>query len=152
MGWMLTAVRKPGSVPEGKGHMRERVSAPRPASRFAQARPSTFSPAVQAGLRSPSRPLEPPVRAAMEARFAHDFSRVRLHDGPEAAESARAAGAFAYTVGTDVVFARGQLAPHTDWGRRLLAHELTHVVQQSESRASGVQLRGPFSFDDPLEE
>ena len=61
----------------------------------------------------------------------HDFSRVRVHAGPLAAESARALGARAYTVGNDIVFAPGQYAPRSEQGRRLLAHELTHTLQQS---------------------
>ena len=61
----------------------------------------------------------------------HDFSRVRVHAGPVAAESARALGARAYTVGHDIVFAAGQYSPRSENGRRLLAHELTHTLQQS---------------------
>ncbi len=66
----------------------------------------------------------------MEPRFGHDFSQVRIHTDERAAETARAVNALAYTVGRDVVFGAGQYAPQTDEGRRLLAHELTHVVQQ----------------------
>lgn len=67
----------------------------------------------------------------MEPRFGHDFSRVRLHQGPRAAESAHALRAAAYTVGSDIVFGRGRFDPHSNTGKRLLAHELTHVLQQS---------------------
>ncbi len=70
------------------------------------------------------------ARAFFEPRFGYDFSRVRLHTDPDAAESAQAVNALAYTVGRDVVFGAGQYAPHTSRGRHLLAHELTHVVQQ----------------------
>jgi hypothetical protein len=66
----------------------------------------------------------------MEPRFGHDFSQVRMHTDARAADSSRAVGAHAYTVGRDVVFGAGQYAPRTMTGRRLLAHELTHVVQQ----------------------
>jgi hypothetical protein len=66
----------------------------------------------------------------MEARFGHDFSQVRVHTDEPAADSARAVNALAYTVGRDVVFDRGCYAPRTAEGQRLLAHELTHVVQQ----------------------
>ena len=66
----------------------------------------------------------------MEHRFQYDFSRVRVHTDPRAAESARAVGARAYTVGTNVVFGTGAYAPHTTDGQSVLAHELTHVVQQ----------------------
>jgi hypothetical protein len=74
----------------------------------------------------------------MEERFGHDFSRVRVHTDAEAAESAQILNARAYTVGRDVVFAAGEYAPHDDLGRRLLAHELTHVVQQSSGAGTGV--------------
>jgi hypothetical protein len=67
----------------------------------------------------------------MEPRFGFDFSGVRIHDGPQAAESARAVNALAYTHGRNIVFNAGQYAPVSDRGRHLLAHELAHVVQQS---------------------
>jgi hypothetical protein len=81
-------------------------------------------------LRSPGRPLEPGVRKEMEGRLAHDFSRVRIHTDGRAAESARSVGAVAYAVGRDVVFDEGRYAPSTPEGRRVLTHELAHVVQQ----------------------
>jgi hypothetical protein len=93
---------------------------------------ATAPPVVHEVLRSPGQPLEPRVRAEMEPRFGHDFSRVRVHADERAAESARSVAALAYTVGRDVVFDTGRYAPHTLEGRRLLAHELTHVVQQRE--------------------
>jgi hypothetical protein len=68
----------------------------------------------------------------MEPRFGHEFSAVRVHADAQAAESARAVKAHAYTVGREVVFADGQYAPHTETGRRLLAHELVHVAQQAK--------------------
>ena len=63
----------------------------------------------------------------------YDFSRVRVHTGPRAAESAQAVNALAYTVGRDLVFGEGHFAPETEEGRKLLAHELTHVVQQTNN-------------------
>jgi proteasome lid subunit RPN8/RPN11 len=80
--------------------------------------------------REASRPLDASTRTLMEARFGHDFGRVRVHTGPEAATSARSLGATAYTVGRDVLFGAGRYAPHTDPGRSLVAHELAHVIQQ----------------------
>jgi hypothetical protein len=71
----------------------------------------------------------------METRFGHDFGRVRVHADARAAESARAVGALAYTVGPQVVFAAGQYRPESSAGRRLLAHELAHVVQQGDDNA-----------------
>jgi hypothetical protein len=82
-------------------------------------------------LRSPAQPLDSAARAAMEPLFHRDFSDVRVHSGPQAAASAHAVGALAYTVGRDVVFGAGLYAPGSTAGRRLLAHELTHVAQQA---------------------
>ena len=66
----------------------------------------------------------------MEPRFGHDFSQIRIHADAPTAESAQVVNALAYTGGRDVVFGTGQYAPGTGEGRRLIAHELTHVVQQ----------------------
>lgn len=82
-------------------------------------------------LRAPGRPLDAESRAFMEPRFGHDFSNVRIHTDTRAAQSARAVHALAYTVGRNVVFGSGQYRPETMAGRELLAHELTHVAQQS---------------------
>jgi hypothetical protein len=82
---------------------------------------------------SPGRPLDAPVRKDMEARFGHDFSGVRVHDDGDAAQSASDVGARAYTIGNNIAFGRGQFTPAAAEGRSLLAHELTHVVQQSSS-------------------
>jgi hypothetical protein len=84
-------------------------------------------------LRAPGRSLDASTRAWMEPRFGHDFSNVRVHTGSAAAQSARDVNALAYTVGSDLVFAHGQYSPETDQGRRLLAHELTHVIQQTSA-------------------
>jgi len=82
-------------------------------------------------LRSPGQPLDTGTRAFIEPRLGHDFSRVRIHADAKAGESARAVNALAYTVGRDMVFGIGQYAPGTLAGRRLLGHELMHVVQQN---------------------
>lgn len=88
-------------------------------------------PIVHDVLRSPGQPLDSETRAYMEPRFGQDFSGVRVHADAKAAESARAVNAYAYTVGREVVFGPHQYAPQSSEGRRLVAHELTHVVQQS---------------------
>jgi hypothetical protein len=88
-------------------------------------------PMVHQALRSSGAPLDPATRAFMEPRFGHDFSRVRVHSGAAAEQSSREVNAQAYTVGRDIVFGAGAFAPGTHEGRRLMAHELTHVVQQS---------------------
>jgi hypothetical protein len=87
-------------------------------------------PIVDAALRRSGQPLHSDVREFMETRFGADFSGVRVHVDSLAAHSARAVHADAYTVGRDVVFAPGKYAPDSAAGRHLLAHELTHVVQQ----------------------
>jgi hypothetical protein len=84
-------------------------------------------------LRSSGQPLDEAARAYFEPRFGQDFSRVRVHEDARAAESARAVDALAYTVGQNVVFGAGSYAPGTDSGRRLLAHELAHTLQQQPS-------------------
>ncbi|MGB9180630.1 MAG: DUF4157 domain-containing protein [Pyrinomonadaceae bacterium] len=87
-------------------------------------------------LRSPGQALDLSTRSFFEPRFGHDFSRVRIHDDTRAAESARAVNAMAYTVGPNLVFGAGYYAPRTNSGRRLIAHELTHFIQQSGESSS----------------
>ncbi|MFC5175314.1 eCIS core domain-containing protein [Nocardioides taihuensis] len=82
-------------------------------------------------VRGGGRPLEQEVRTFMEQRFGHDFGSVRVHTDVRAAEAAQAVHAHAFTLGKDIAFAAGQWRPSTHEGRRLLAHELTHVVQQT---------------------
>jgi hypothetical protein len=81
-------------------------------------------------LRSPGRPLGDATRFFMEQRFRRDFSRVRVHTDARAAESALAVSAHAYTVGDHIAFGAERYAPWTPTGTRLLAHELTHTLQQ----------------------
>jgi hypothetical protein len=88
-------------------------------------------PLVHQQLRSSGEPLQTDARALMESRFGHDFSQVRVYTDSEAAKSARSVNALAFTVGSKVVFGAGQFKPGTSEGQRLLAHELTHVVQQT---------------------
>jgi len=94
---------------------------------------STAPASVDRVLASGGRPLDPALQRDMGQRFGRDFSRVRVHSGAAAEQSAREVGAKAYTVGYNIVFDRGRFAPGTHEGRRLLAHELTHVVQQTGS-------------------
>lgn len=89
-------------------------------------------PIVHDVLRSSGQLLDQPTRSLMELRFGHNFSHVRVHTGAKAVESARSVNALAYTVGHDIVFNAGQYSPGTAAGQRVLAHELTHVVQQSD--------------------
>lgn len=93
--------------------------------------------AVTAELRAPGRPLDARVRSAFQRRTGWDLSQVRIHTGAQAGASARAIGARAYTSGWHVVFADEAYTPETRSGRALLAHELTHVVQQTRGSAGG---------------
>ncbi len=88
-------------------------------------------PAVHNALHGSGRQMDASTRGFMESRFGYDFSRVRIFNDDAAAGSARAVSANAYTVGDKIVFDRGKYAPASHSGRRLLAHELSHVVQQS---------------------
>ncbi len=96
--------------------------------------PESVPPIVHDVLRTPGQPLEPSTRAYMEQRFGHDFSKVRIHADAKAAASARAVNAHAYAVGEHIAFGAGRYAPGDLAGRKLLAHELTHTVQQGSSR------------------
>lgn len=93
---------------------------------------------VHGVLRSPGQSLDAQTRNHMEPRFGHDFSDVRVHTDSQATKSAQAVNALAYTVGRDLVFGAGQYAPGTSKGLQLLAHELTHVVQQVPFVRTGV--------------
>jgi len=96
---------------------------------------------VERVLSDPGRPLEPEVRADMEQRFGYDFSKVRIHTGPLAERSASDLKARAYVAGESIVLGSGQYTPRTSEGRRLLAHELTHVEQQRTSKSAGAAIR-----------
>jgi hypothetical protein len=85
---------------------------------------------VERVLAGPGSPLNPALRHDMEQRFGHDFSHVRIFAGAAAERSAAEVNAQAYTVGDRIVFGAGRFAPGSCEGQRLIAHELTHVVQQ----------------------
>lgn len=112
--------------------------------RQAAAKPDlpTVPSIVHEVLSSPGRPLDSTARAYMEPRFGHEFGHVRIHTDQRAAESAQAIQANAYTVGHDIVFGSDRYQPTTNEGKRLLAHELTHVVQQGShaAQSSGLTL------------
>jgi hypothetical protein len=106
------------------------------------AEPQLAPPIVQEVLNSPGQPLDRATRDFFEPRFGHDFSRVQVHADRNATESARAVSALAYTLGEHLVFGAGRYRPATEDGRRLIAHELTHVLQQAPGPVSA---RLPFS-------
>lgn len=103
---------------------------------------SRVPPFVHDVVSSPGRPLDAATRSFMEPRFGHDFSKVRIHTDAKAAESADAVNAHAYTVGRDIVFAQGRYSTGAQ-SRQLLAHELTHVVQQGSGESTAAQSIGP---------
>src|SRR5438128_1481509 len=94
-------------------------------------------------------PLERDNRSFMESRLGADFSDVRVHTDGKATESARSVQAHAYTVGNDVVFQSDKYAPETDAGKHMLAHELTHVVQQRSGPVDGTPAPGGIKISHP---
>ncbi len=123
----------------------------------ASAAPTTglAPPEVHRELVRSGEPLPEPVRTSMEARFRHDLSHVRIHADRRAGDSAAAVAANAYTVGRHIVFAAGHYAPHSAEGRQLLAHELTHVLQQVPTPADHGDVTGgrlPIADDSSAEE
>ena len=95
------------------------------------------------------QPLATEVREEMQDRLGHDFSDVRVHTDTAAHESARAVNAHAYTVGSDVVFQRDRFDPSSTAGKTMLAHELTHVVQQRSGPVDGSDAGGGIRVSDP---
>jgi len=116
------------------------------------ATPAVAPPIIHEVLRSSGAPLDAGTRAELEPRFGHSFADVRVHADDRAAGSARAVGAHAYAVGPHVVFGAGRYAPGSADGRRLLAHELAHVVQQRGAASPSLQPRLEVGrADDPAE-
>jgi hypothetical protein len=94
-------------------------------------------------------PLDQGVRSSMESAFGASFEDVRVHTDDRASKSAEAVGANAYTVGSDMVFKGGQYNPSTPTGQRTIAHELAHVVQQSQGPVDGADAPGGIRLSDP---
>jgi Domain of unknown function (DUF4157) len=94
-------------------------------------------------------PLDAGTRSTMEAAFGTSFEHVRVHTDERASKSAESVGANAYTVGSDVVFRSGQFNPSTPAGQRTIAHELTHVVQQSQGPVDGTDAPGGIRVSSP---
>ncbi|MGH3938434.1 MAG: DUF4157 domain-containing protein [Pseudonocardiaceae bacterium] len=94
-------------------------------------------------------PLDRDTRTDMESRLGHDFGDVRVHTDSRAHESATAVNAHAYTVGSNIVFQRDRYDPSSTDGRTMLAHELTHVVQQRSGPVEGTPAGGGIQVSDP---
>jgi len=97
------------------------------------------------------QPLDSATRRFFEPRFGSDFSNVRIHTGKEATDSARAIQAHAYTIGDRIVFGAGHFSPDSTAGRQLLAHELTHVLQQPRSGSRDAVVRRRYDDHDTLD-
>ena len=110
------------------------------AAPHAKASPAPQSAESRAIALGSGRALDDQTRGAMESRFGHDFGDVRVHTGADAELTANELGAEAFTAGSHIAFADGAYAPGTSSGQRLLAHELTHVVQQRTQTERGVPL------------
>lgn len=142
-----------GSCPKCSGghDARERIQA-KPANGHQHAE-ADAPPSVEKALSSRGEPLDPSVRAFFEPRLGRDFGHVRVHTDAAAAESAEDVNARAYTLGSHIVFGQREYAPGSREGLRLLAHELTHVVQQGAHAPSLVQREPPprdstnYAFD-----
>jgi hypothetical protein len=100
----------------------------------AQTKPTQSSLVKSGEMIGGGQPLPATTRAFFEPRFGYDFGDVRVHTDPRAADSARSIDALAYTTGRDIVFGDGQYAPETSAGRKLLAHELAHTLQQGADK------------------
>ncbi len=106
---------------------------------------------VSQGLSGGGQSLDSQTRSFMEPRFGHDFSQVKVHTDSQASQSAEAVAARAYTVGGDIAFRSGQYEPGTSEGKRLLAHELTHVVQQGAAgKTNDTAMRSPDPANEGL--
>jgi len=111
---------------------------------------SEIPPIVYEVLHSPGQPLDPATRASVEPRFGHDFSKVRVHTDTKSSESAQAVKARAYTVGSNIVFGEREYSTRTMAGTELLAHELTHVIQQEGLTDASLIQRLPEGQGVPL--
>jgi hypothetical protein len=122
-------------------------------SRKAQGAIGSDAPSlVHSVLRSTGQPLGASARALFEPRFGQDLGHVRVHTDREAQQSARDVSALAYTVGPHVVFDAGRYAPGTPDGQRLLAHELTHVLQEEKGDIGYLQRQASPTFSDGCED
>jgi hypothetical protein len=110
------------------------------------------SPVLDVVGRGGGEPLSGDLRGEMEGRLGADFGDVRIHRDADASESARAVGANAYTVGTDVVFRSDRWDPSSGEGKKTIAHELTHVVQQASGPVAGSPAPGGINVSSPDDE
>ncbi len=152
--WEREADRVARTVVDGGGAMPATLSAAPSVQRLSPGGPvegdrTEAPPETRRVLAAPGRPLDRTTRQAMEGGFGRDFRQVRIHTGALAADAARALHARAFTVGDHIAFGAGEYRPETRDGQRLLAHELTHTVQQSGGGAPSTVQRDPLPSPDP---
>lgn len=142
--------RRPGVMhPQAVLHLQRAAGNASVASFMVQREEEEPSPVKDVVGKGGGSSLDKDTRHFMESRLGHDFGDVRVHTDSKASESAQSVNAQAYTVGSDVVFQSGKYSPGTDEGRHMLAHELTHVVQQRSGPVSGTPAAGGINVSDP---
>src|ERR1700724_1594779 len=133
-------------TPSAVMHLQNRAGNPTVTAALEEQETSPVKDVVGSGSGSP---LDKDTRGFMESRLGADFSDVRVHTDAKASDSARSVQAYAYTVGSDVVFQSGKYEPDSDSGKRMLAHELTHVVQQRSGPVAGTPAPGGIQISNP---
>jgi len=147
VGWALASGHHESLHPSGILHLQRTAGNASVASMLGEEKER--SPVLDVVGSGGGQPLEKGIRSGMEASFGHDFSEVRVHTGARASDSAKSVQAHAYTVGSDIVFQGDRYSPGTAEGQRMLAHELTHVVQQRSGPVDGTPAGGGISVSDP---
>jgi hypothetical protein len=144
----LMAGRTDALTPASVMHLQKTAGNATVSAAFEEQDPSLVKNVVGSGG---GAPLDNDTRGFMESRLGADFSDVRVHTDAAASDSARSVQAHAYTVGSDVVFQSGKYAPENDSGKRMLAHELTHVVQQRSGPVAGTPAPGGIQISHPTD-
>ena len=142
----LMAGRTDALTPAAVMHLQKTAGNATVSAALEEQEPSLVKDVVGSGGGSP---LDKDTRGFMESRLGADFSDVRVHTDSKASDSARSVQAYAYTVGNDVVFQSGKYEPESDSGKRTLAHELTHVVQQRSGPVAGTPAPGGIQISHP---
>jgi len=135
-------------TPAAVMHLQKTAGNARVSAALEEQEPSLVKNVVGSGGGSP---LDSDTKGFMESRLGADFGDVRVHTDATASESARSVQAHAYTVGSDVVFQSGKYSPDSDSGKRMLAHELTHVVQQRSGPVDGTPAAGGIKISNPAD-
>jgi Domain of unknown function (DUF4157) len=142
----LMAGRSDALTPAAVMHLQKTAGNATVSAALEEQEPSLVKDVVGSGG---GAPLDKDTRGFMESRLGADFSDVRVHTDAKASDSARSVQAYAYTVGSDVVFQSGKYEPDSDSGKRTLAHELTHVVQQRSGPVAGTPAPGGIQISHP---